>query len=465
MSVRIRLALIFALGAALVIGVGGLVFTRELSAGLTGSLVAGLRSRADTVAQNLGGSAGPNVQDPGGGQPGPTAGLASQSDLLTQVIGPNGAVLDAFGPGTAKPVLSRGELASARRAELILQRAVTRGDAPMLLLAMPAGDASGTVVITGISLTTVDQARSRVEAALLIGGPLAVALAGLGAWLLAGAALAPVERMRRQAAKISGQDADTVLSVPGTGDELAALARTLNDMLGRLHRALSRQRGFLAVAGHELRTPLAVLKGEVELALSPGRSRADLLAALREAAGETDRLIKLAEDLLTLAAADEGTPLVRPRRCDIAAVIAAAVAAWADPARKKGVELRLASPAHLAAMGDSDRLRQVIDNLFDNALRFAPSRSAIEVTLRPEGGAAVLEVADKGPGFPPGFLPVAFERFSRPEDHRDEHQGSGLGLAIVKTLVEAHGGQVMAANRPGGGALIRVVLPAAASVS
>jgi two-component system, OmpR family, sensor kinase len=465
MSVRIRLALIFALGAALVIGVGGLVFTHELSAGLTGSLVAGLRSRADTVAQNLGGSAGPNVQDPGGGQPGPAAGLAGQSDSLTQVIGPNGAVLDAFGPGTAKPLLSRGELASARRAELVLQRSPARGDAPMLLLAMPAGDARGTVVITGISLTTVDQARSRVEAALLIGGPLAVALAGLGAWLLAGAALAPVERMRRQAAKISGQDADTVLSVPGTGDELAALARTLNDMLGRLHRALSRQRGFLAVAGHELRTPLAVLKGEVELALSPGRSRADLLAALREAAGETDRLIKLAEDLLTLAAADEGTSLVRLRRCDLAAVIAAAVAAWADPARKKGVELRLASPARLAAVADSDRLRQVIDNLFDNALRFAPSRSAIEVTLRPEGGAVVLEVADEGPGFPPGFLPVAFERFSRPEDHRDEHQGSGLGLAIVKTLVEAHGGQVMAANRPGGGALIRVVLPAAANVS
>jgi two-component system, OmpR family, sensor kinase len=465
MPVRVRLALIFALGAGLVIGVGGLVFVHELSAGLTGSLVSALRSRADTVAQNLGGDAGPNVQDPGSSQPPQAAGTAGQSDSLTQVIGPSGTVLDASGPGTAGPVLSRGELARARQAELVLQRTLTRGDAPMLLLAMPAGDVKATVVITGISLDTVDQARSRVAAALLIGGPAAVVLAALGAWLLAGAALAPVERMRRQAAEISGHDAATALSVPGTRDELAALARTLNDMLARLHQALSRQRGFLAVAGHELRTPLAVLKGEVELALSPGRSRADLVIALREVAGETDRLIKLAEDLLTLAAADEGSTLVRPRRCDLAAVIAAAVAAWADPAHRKGIELRVTAPAHLEITADPDRLRQVVDNLLDNALRFAPAGSAIEVTLRPQGDKAVLDIADRGPGFPPGFLPVAFERFSRPDDHRGEHQGSGLGLAIVKALVEAHHGQVTAASRPGGGALIRVVLPAGAPVS
>jgi two-component system, OmpR family, sensor kinase len=459
MPVRVRLALIFALGAALVIGIGGLVFAHELSVGLTSSLASGLRSRADTIAQNLGGDAGPNVQDPGGSQPNLAGGPAGQSDSLTQVIGPNGAVLDSSGPGTARPVLSSGELARARRAELVLQHTLTRGGAPMLLLAMPAGDAGGTVVITGISLDTVDQARSRVEAGLLIGGPVAVALAGLGAWLLAGAALAPVERMRRQAAEVSGRNADTALSVPGTRDELAALARTLNDMLARLHRALSRQRGFLAVAGHELRTPLAVLKVEVELALQPGRSRADLVAALREVAAENDRLIKLAEDLLTLAAADEGTSLVRPRRCDLAAVTAAAVAAWTDPAGTKGVELRLISPACLPAMADQERLRQVINNLFDNGLRFAPPGSAIEVTLRSEGGAAVLDVADSGPGFPPGFLPVAFERFTRPDDRPADYQGTGLGLAIVKTLVEAHGGQVMAANRPGGGALVRIVLP------
>ena len=101
-----------------------------------------------------------------------------------------------------------------------------------------------------------------------------------------------------------------------------------------------------------------------------------------------------------------------------------------------------------------------IDNLAGNALRFAPRGSAIEVVLRPAGGAAVLEIADRGPGFPAGFLPVAFERFSRPDDRPDDHDGSGLGLAIVKTLVEAHHGQVLAANRPGGGALVRIVLPA-----
>jgi hypothetical protein len=330
----------------------------------------------------------------------------------------------------------------------------------MLLLAMPAADARGTVVIAGISMDTVDQAVSRVETGLLIGGPIAVLLAGLGAWLLAGAALAPVERMRRQAAEISGRDADTALSVPSTKDELAALARTLNDMLARLNQALSRQRGFLAVAGHELRTPLAVLKGEVELALRPGRSRADLTAALREVAGETDRIIRLAEDLLMLAGADEGTPLVRLRRCDLVPVMTDAAAAWTEQARRKGIELKLASPEQLEIAADPDRLRQAIDNLTDNALRFAPPGSAIEMTLQRCGGNASLEVADRGPGFPPSFLPVAFERFSQPDDRPDDHQGSGLGLAIVKTIVEALGGQVMAANRPGGGALVLMMLPA-----
>ena len=465
MPVRVRLALLFAIGAALVISVGGAVFAHELSAGLTGSLVTALRARADTVVQNLGGTTGPNVQDPGGAGKSARSGQPTPSDSVTQVIGPKGTVLDSFGPGTARPLLSGAELARAQRAELVVQRTPASGGAAELLLATPAVDARRTVVVVGMSLTTVEQARARVETALLIGGPVAVGLAGLGAWLLARAALAPVERLRRQAAEISGQGAGTLLSVPRTRDELAALARTLNDMLGRLHRALSRQRGFLAMAGHELRTPLAVLRGEVELALRPGRSKADLAAALREVGTETDRLVKLAEDLLTLAGADEGSPLVRPRRCDLGSVAAAAVATWADPARGKGVELKLSAPARLEVSADPDRLRQAVDNVIDNALRFAPAGTAIELTLRLDGGAAILEITDRGPGFPPGFLPVAFERFSRPADPRDEHQGSGLGLAIVKTLIEAHGGRVMAVNRDAGGALVRLTIPAGVHVS
>jgi signal transduction histidine kinase len=424
-----------------------------------------LRARAGTVAQNLGGGAGPNVQDLSGTTGAPASRADGQPDSLTQVIGPAGTLLDASGPGSGRPVLAPAELARARRAELIVQHSVTGADTPMLLLAMPAADAPGTVVIAGSSLDTVDQAVSRVEAGLLAGGPAVVALAALGAWLLAGAALAPVEKMRRQAAQISEHHLGTALTVPGTRDEVAALARTLNGMLARLHQALSRQRGFLAVAGHELRTPLAVLKTEVELALWPGRSKAELAAALRQVASEADRLTRLAEDLLMLAGGDEGTPLVRPRRCDIAAVTAAAVHAWAEQARSADVDIRLASPARLEITADPDRLRQIIDNLAGNALRFAPPGSAIEVTLRQDGSAVVLEIADRGPGFPPGFLPAAFDRFSRPADRPDGHDGSGLGLAIVKTLAEAHHGQPRAANRPGGGALVQITLPAGTDVS
>src|SRR5690349_15550212 len=149
MPVRVRLELIFALGAGLVIGIGGFMFVHELSAGLRGSVVATLRSRADTVAQNLGGGDGPNVPDPGGVSPGPPPGSAGQPDSLIQVIGPAGTLLDASGPGSGQPVLTRGELARARRAELVVQRRVPGSVAPVLLLAMPAADAAGTIVIAG----------------------------------------------------------------------------------------------------------------------------------------------------------------------------------------------------------------------------------------------------------------------------------------------------------------------------
>jgi signal transduction histidine kinase len=293
----------------------------------------------------------------------------------------------------------------------------------------------------------------------------AVLLAGVGAWLLAGAALRPVERMRREAAEISDRDLDRRLGVPATRDEIAALSTTINALLARLQEALHRERGFVADAGHELRTPLAILRAELELAARPGRSREALVDAINEAGEETDRLIRLAEDLLLLARADNHQPFLRLRRLSVPDLLHAAARGAATRAAEREVTVAVHVPPILDVAADPDRLRQAVDNVVDNATRHSPCGGVVELSAgvaRP--GVLTIEVDDRGPGFPVDFLPHAFDRFHRAGDARSRDDGgSGLGLSIVRAIVRAHGGKVAAANRAGGGAAVTIELPAVES--
>lgn len=459
MGIRVRLALLFAAAAALLLASGGAVLVHELSSGLRGSLLAVLQTRANALAQSLPDGQGSTYQDPGA----PSASLGGDQadrETLSQVLTPAGKVLSPSSPAVSRPLLTMAQLAAARRRALVVERVVDHSEAPFLLLAVAAGDHSKLVQVVGTSLSTLDDAVHRVVMALAVGGPLVVALAGLGAWMLAGAALAPVERMRRQAAEISEHDRDATLAVPGTGDEIASLARTLNRLLGRLQDALSRQRGFAASAGHELRTPLAILRAELELARRQGRSRQELAAAVDSAAEETERLVKLAEDLLVLARSDGDVLTVSLVDRDVVAVVARSVERFGERAAASSVTLALHAPAPLVAPVDESRLRQVMDNLLDNALRFAPAGTEVEVRVTAPAEEILIEVADRGPGFPPELLGRAFEQFSRADGTRArDHGGAGLGLSIVRALVEAHHGRVSASNRPAGGATVDVVLP------
>jgi signal transduction histidine kinase len=305
-----------------------------------------------------------------------------------------------------------------------------------------------------------------------------VLIGGLGAYWLAAAALSPVERMRRQAAALSAGESAAGLQVPGTRDELAALAGTMNDLLARLHEALARQRGFVADASHELRTPLAVLGAELELAGRPGRSREDLVQAVASAEEEVARLTRLTNDLLMLARSDEGRLPVRPTRADVSALLGRRAERAASRAADAGVRCVVDAPAGLTAMVDEDRIGQAVDNLIDNALRFAPAGTQITISARPSpaggygaqgsarqpgvpaSGGVLIEVADSGPGFPTDFLPHAFERFRRPDTGRARSDGgAGLGLAIVAAIAAAHGGTAAARNNPAGGAVVTVDLP------
>lgn len=459
MPIRLRLALLFSLAAAVAVSVGGLVFTTELSGGLRSSVETSLQVRAADLVQQLPDAAGPGGLQVGNSAPAPNSPTGADTEELTQVIGPGGRVLDSSGFDTNTPVLSSAQLAEARHRGTIVESHVGSSNDHILLLAVPASP-SGTVVVVGQSLSTVDEAVSGVILAISVGGVVAVVGAALAAWLVAGAALRPVERMRRQAAEISENDADAQLSVPHSGDEIAALGHTLNELLHRLHGALSRQRGFAAAAGHELRTPLAVLKAELELAGHPDHTNTDLSEAIGRAAAETDRVIDLAHRLLLLAQGDEGGLQLAPFPTDLRQLASEAADAFGAACSASGVTLRIDAPDPVVAAVDPAAYRQILDNLLSNALRHGGPGSTIVVSLDVLDGAAVLAVADEGPGFPPGFLPRAFDRFSRSDDSRSGPVGgAGLGLAIVKSLAEAQGGRASAANLEHRGAVVTVEVP------
>ncbi|MHB1874717.1 MAG: sensor histidine kinase [Streptosporangiaceae bacterium] len=471
MPVRIRLGLLFALVTAILIAAGGFVFVSKLTASLRGSLAATLQVRAAATIKALPeGDTGDHKDSGGGPRTVPVRAVRScltpGVDSLSQVIGPAGTALPQAGTCSGRPLLAGSGLAAARRATLVTEAQGAQGAAPMLLYAEPVRRQPGTVVITGASLSTVDAAAWEVTKTLAIVGPITVLLAGLAAWLLAGAALAPVTRMRRQAAEMSARDQDAFLSVPRSRDEIAALASTLNGLLARLQGALSQQRGFVASAGHELRTPLSALRAELELADHPDRTRADLAAAIRAATADTDRIIRLAENLLLLARSDDGRPVVALRTMSIGTVLGPCAAGFAGLAAGQGATIASDVPDGLMADLDELRFRQVADNLLANALRFSPPGSTVLLRARSDGPAVLIEVLDEGPGFPAEFLPRAFDRFSRPDHSRSRQDGgAGLGLAIARALVEAHHGTVAVGNRPGGGAWARVVLPGPGSAN
>ena len=330
--------------------------------------------------------------------------------------------------------------------------------------AAPLGGHPGWVAVAAGSLETYEATQSQVARELAVGGVVFTAVAGLGAYGLARAALSPVERLRRQVAAVSerGRGRQAV-EVPATRDEVAALAGTMNDLLGRLQRALARQRAFVADASHELRNPLAVLRGELELAARPGRGPAELAAAVRSAGAEAERLARLTDDLLLLARSDEDRFGLRLERTDIGALLGRSAELAGSRLAAAGVTGRVDVPPGTYADVDPDRIRQAVDNLVGNALRFAPRGSVIVLAARAAGRDLEIEVSDDGPGFPAGFLPHAFERFARPDSGRSRGDGgTGLGLAIVRAIAVAHGGVATAANKPGGGAVVRLRLPGAA---
>jgi two-component system OmpR family sensor kinase len=450
LPIRWRLTLIFA-GVMTVLLAALIAFLYlHFRSDLDYNIDQSLRARAQDVAGLV------RQEDAAGGE---LQRLPTRASNVVQVLDRSGRVLGASAGLSRPPLLRAGELAGAARAPRLIQR----GDS-VRLYALPL-PSEGKIVVAGVSLAERDAALDRLDGALFIGVPPALLLATLAAYGLAAAALRPVERMRLRAATISTDEIGTRLPLPESEDEISRLGETLNRMLDRLEDGLNHERMFVANASHELRMPLAVLKAELEVSLRERGGERQLRSAIHSAIEETDRVARLAEDLLLLARAEDGTLPIDARDVPVEELLAELGAKFSGTVERAGRSLTVSSPstsAEITVRVDSDRLQQAIANLVDNSLRYGAG--AITVSTLATPGAVEIHLSDHGPGFGEDFVPHAFDRFSRGDPSRPRG-GVGLGLAIVRTIAHAHGGEAGACDLADGGADVWLRLPAASTDS
>jgi signal transduction histidine kinase len=448
-GVRARLTLAAAAGLALALAVAAVLTVNVLRVSLTRGLDDTARQGAREVAALAGAHRLPD--------PVPVA----DSTLTVQVLDSRGRIIHAS-PGADRlvPLLSPAvAAASARSGRAWLLSGSPYGiPAPLRVVAVPA--AGGQTVIAAVSYAQVGGSLAAVGQAALIGTPLLFLLLVLATWLITGAALRPIEELRRGSQEITGTAIarGRTLPVPEARDEVQKLAVTLNDMLARLEAAQQRQRALVSDAAHELRSPIASIRTQLEVSVDHPEA-VDWQQTAAGVLADTLRLARLAEDLLALARLDEqaGRPL-RGQPADLALVTETICARYAE-AR---VSVSACAFGICVVVGDAGGLDRMLVNLVDNAVRYAAS--TVSVTVRADGRWVLVSVADDGPGIPAEDAERVFDRFTRLDDARSrepaEYGGSGLGLAIVRATVAAHGGTAWLEDAaPGLRAMVR--LPAA----
>ena len=439
LSLRARLLAVGVAGVALALALGSVVLyvvlTVTVNRAVDDSALASAQAVAAMVDANT-------VPDP----------LPVSGSQVVQVVDGSGAVVSASaGADRLTPLLRPPELTKALAGDRISVPGSRVGlSGNLRAMAVEAGPASAPrSIIVAAPVSDIEQSQRVLRNSLLVAYPPLVVIMALISWRVIGWTLRPVETLRSGAARISGSDHGERLAVPESADEIRALALTLNDMLDRLAAARGRQRAFVADAAHELRSPLASMRTQLEVAQHLGEGgelASDLLA-------DVARLSALVEDLLLLARAgsDAGRPSVR-ESVDVRALLVATANRYAGERVPVSVT---AGPAVFANVSPEE-LRRVLVNLVENAVRHATS--AVVLSVRAEGGQAVLTVVDDGPGIPAGERERVFERFARLDDARDRDAGgTGLGLAIVRELLRRCDGSISLQDNPSGQGLAAVV--------
>ncbi len=449
LALRWRLTLTYAVVMAILLTATGGFVHQRLRSDLDGAIDATLRARTADVSA-LAQQSDSALREDSEQRP------AVRGVQFAQLIDTSGRVLDRTPGLAARPLLNPADLRAAGQGRRVLTD-VRFGDDSVRLSAV-AIDAQDQqlVVVVGQSLQARDRALQDLSGVLLLGGPLALLAALLAGYRLTGAALHPVEDLRRQAEAISAAKLDERLATTGRNDELGRLGQTLNDMLARVQSAVAHERTFVADASHELRSPLAMLRTELELIARDAPTGPELQRAVRSAIDETGRLSQLADDLLLLTRADEQRLAIQTARVPVCELLDAAAARARRQPRASDIQITVEADTSTFVVADRARIAQALDNLLANSIRYATAQMTLSASTR--AGWVELHVLDDGPGFPPAFLPTAWTRFSRADFGRTA-DGAGLGLSIVQTIAELHGGTAEARNLQPHGADVWLTLP------
>ena len=420
MTVRVRITATVGLMFALALVLGMVFLVNRHRNGLTADLETTARLRAaDIVAALEGGSLPSSIAIP------------VEDEAFVQIVDASGTVrrsspniegearIATFAPGAARTLDD-----------------LPVGDSPFRTVAQKARSSGEPLTVyVGTSLEPVEDAVEDLLLGLALGAPALWAVVMLMTWVAVGRALRPVDQIRAEVASITERDLHRRIPDPGHRDEIGRLATTMNAMLDRLDDSSQRQRRFVADASHELRSPLAAIRSQIEVDLAHPDA-ADWQATEREVLEETLRMQRLVEDLLALANLDATARPVHHELLDLDDL----VLGEARRTRVRGRHVIDASGVGaVQVLGDQDTLQRAIRNVLDNAERHARSRVVIE--LRETAGGARITIADDGPGVPPADRERIFERFARADDARSRPTGgAGLGLAIAREIVAAHGG-------------------------
>jgi signal transduction histidine kinase len=438
-SLRARLTLVFGVGTSVVLLVSLTLLYAALHRQLDGAVNADLAGRSDDLAASV------RAHDL----------TAVRGDPMAQLFASDGTPVQSSAALAGRRLLSPAQVRAVHRTRVTDATLTLRPGDPAIEVRLRSRPVAGGQILTVAQpLDAIDRAGSRQLVVLAVATPVLIGILIAIGWRLLRAALRPVDMLTSEAAAISTVDPGRRLpAVPGD-DEIARLAATFDAMLSRLAVAFARERAFVDDASHELRTPIAVLRGEIDLALTavddPAEVRQSLLAAQRQVA----RLNRLAEDLLLLARERAGSLAVHREPVDLADLTRTEVRSLATIT---GLSFEVRGDPVITE-ADAGRLRQVLANLAANSA--AAGATDVRVTIATTPGPATVEWADNGPGFPPAVIDTAFERFVRGDASRTAPTGAGLGLSIVRAVATAHSGTADLRNGPPlDGAVVTIRLP------
>lgn len=451
LPIRWRIATASAVSTAIVLLIAGLIVYQRMSSELDASIDRSLRARAGDIGA-LVQQADTGLRDAAGAGP-----LADTRTSAAQIVTPTGRVVDATPPFTRTSLIGGALLARAGAGTIVTSIALAGDDRPMRLLATPiVAQDQELVIVVAASLEQRDSALTKLLSQLLLVVPFGLLLAGASGWVIATGALRPVDEIRRAADTISRAQLDQRIPRGPRRDELGDLTDTLNAMLDRLADAARREQRFIADAAHELRSPLATLRAELELSRRRRRDRRTLEQVLDSALSETERLCRLADDLLLLARVEQGALELQIEPVLVSELLEGVAQRFAAAAALHGRTVRVVETRFpLVLRADRLRLEQAVGNLVDNALRHGAGAVTLSVGI--EGASTAILVGDEGGGLPDGIAASAFRPFKRGPGV-GAGTGSGLGLAIASEIARAHGGVITARRHPAGSAMV-VVIP------